>query len=208
MARRAAAVAAAGIVAGGALAACSSRGAPPSAGDRLPPPPSLRGATVMVVPVQYVRGISGDADAEIAFALRESGGRVEWVFPDEIRRALARSPGVEVRLDALAVDDFRVREVERIGDPLYGELYRLAALTDAHVGLVPILASRRAATPERPAAVEITAALIHPRSGRVLWFGVVDGPLTDGDEARSLAGAAQSLARALLPLAEPPGEGG
>lgn len=157
----------------------------------------------MVLPAQGVRGVRGSPDAEIAFALRERGDRVDWVFPDELRRALARAPGVRVRMDALPVGDFRSREVKRIGDPLYGEIRRLGGLSDASVALVPIDVGRRATAEGEPPALEIAAALLEVRGGRVLWFGVVDAAVDGGSGAPPLARAADALARALLPGREP-----
>lgn len=150
----------------------------------------------MVLPAQGVDGVAGDADAEIAFALRERGPQVSWIFPAELRALLARNPGVAVRLDALPVGIFRQAQVKRIGDPLYGELRRLAALSDAAVALIPIDVRARSQG-AAAAGVEITAAAIDARLGAVLWFGVVASADAAGG-APHLTSAADALARALL----------
>lgn len=178
-----------------ALAACAGRGERPRAPSRRL---DLRGARVMVLPVQAVRGVTGDVDAEIAFALRERGRLTAWVFPPELQAALARNRGVAVRLDALPVGIFRRVQVKRIGDPLYGELRRLAALSGADVAVVPIEARTRPAGADSPAAVEIVAAAIDARLGSVLWFGVVSSPEPDPHGPTAPARAADALARALL----------
>ena len=42
--------------------------------------PNLRGRGVMVYPVQIRQGVPGNVDAEIAFALRDRGTEIDWVF--------------------------------------------------------------------------------------------------------------------------------
>jgi hypothetical protein len=80
-----------------------------------------------------------------------------------------------------------------IGDPLYGELRRVAALMDARVALLPIGAlwvEEQAGT----GRVHLAAALIDTFGGDVVWYGVVAGhPGARGDPA-VLASAAQALA--------------
>jgi hypothetical protein len=47
-------------------------------------------------------------------------------------------------------------------------------------------------------AVRFSVALIHLQSGRVLWFGVVQGDAREADDPRGLASAVDRLARALF----------
>lgn len=152
----------------------------------------------MVLPAQAVHGVTGDVDAEIAFALRERGPRTAWILPAELEAALARNRGLAVRLDALSVGIFRRTQVKRIGDPLYGELRRLAALSGADVALVPIEVRTRRAEAGTLPAVEIMSVAIDARLGSVLWFGVVASPEPGPRGPPALALAADALARALL----------
>lgn len=211
--RRAAATAA---LLGLALHGCGGTSSPPAAGDARGFVPDLSGARVMVFPVQRLGDVPGDADAELAFALPGRQGTAEWVLPAELRRAVASAPGMDVSLDRLPVDMFLRAEVQRVGDPLYGNLRRLAALTDAQAALIPVQADYRAAAPPdtmpgtdrsevadtagripAPGRVEVTAVLLEVRSGRVLWHGVVGGAPGPADDPAVLATAMDALARRL-----------
>lgn len=164
--------------------------------------PALQGQEVMVVPVQHMRGIPAgvQADAELAFALRERGPRVQWLFPDTLRSITSRSPGIDIPLETLPVGAFLQAEVERVGDPLYGHLRRLNALTGAPLALIPVQLRYRS-QPESvegevlEPAMELAASLVHVQSGRVLWFGIVDGTPGEVDDPGTLASAADALAR-------------
>lgn len=180
-----------------ALSACGKGKAPvPQPGSSQGTPPDLRGSIVMVLPFQSAMGITGDPDAELAFALADRGPGVTWVLPPRLQQALDRSPGLRVRLHGLQVGVFSAAEVERVGDPLYGELLRLASLVDAETALVPI----RAWLDQGEAGTRVlgSAALIHVRTGRVLWFGIVEGAPSEPGDPTALASAVDALARTLL----------
>lgn len=161
-------------------------------------PPMLRGRTVMVLPMQAQVGAGGEVDAELAFALSAVGGGVTWVFPPRLERAIQGAPGLGARMTGLPVGIFMQAEVERVGDPLYGDLLRLSALVDAEVALVPIQVAPGAPDVDGRAALETTVALIAVRSGAVLWFGVVEGDPGEPGSPGVLASAMESLARRLL----------
>lgn len=184
------------LIAAGACGGRSAEREPAPA----PPPPQLAERAVMVLPLQSAGGLApGDLDAEIAYWLTTRGSRVDWVFPDDLERILARSPALDVRPGALAVGGIEWTEVERIGAPLYGDLRRLGAVSDARLALVPIAAGR-ATDGADGGRVTIAAALIDSFGGTVLWFGRVDGqPGADAGHRASAAVAAQALARALFP---------
>jgi hypothetical protein len=152
----------------------------------------------MVLPAHNVTGLPEDPDPEIEFALRSASQEVRWIFPGEIRAALRRSPGMGVDPDALAVGAFLQVEVERVGDPLFGELRRLGALTGAQVALLPVRVGHRRTTTEAPGAVEILGTLVHVRTGRVIWIGVVEGVPGEANDPRTLATAAEELAQTLV----------
>ena len=160
----------------------------------------------MLFPVQSLDGVGTEADAEIAYALGRPNAGVEWVLPDEMRRAGATSPGLDIRLEGLPVGMFMQVEVSRIGDPVFGYLRRMGALVSSDIALVPVGARYRpesaagVGTAAVASGVEIAAALIDVRTGRVLWFGVEDGDSGPSDNPRVLASAAEALSRRLLPL--------
>jgi hypothetical protein len=159
----------------------------------------------MLLPVQDNLGIPGNPDAEIAFALEQRSDAVEWILPDELGRAAARSPTMELDIYSLAVGVFLAGEVRRIGDPLYRDLLRLSALTGADLALLPVqLRHRPTAVDEEtgeevPGAVEILAALVQVSGGNVLWTGILDGAPGDADDPAALATMADRLARRLVP---------
>jgi hypothetical protein len=181
-----------------ALGGCATGSAPDAGGSR-GAIPDLVGVPVMIMPVQATRGVAGNASAELVDALRARGRGVRWIIPDTLRAALARSPALDVPLDALPVGVFLRAEVNRLGDPMFGYLRRLNALTGATVALIPVEVRYRAATAERPGAVEFVAALVSAETGRVGWFGVVEGEPGEPSSPRALASAADALARRLIP---------
>jgi hypothetical protein len=100
------------------LSACAAQPSAPRAGSARGRIPDLIGVPVMVLPVQTTRRVSGDASAELVYALRARGQGVRWLMPDTLRTALARSPSLDVPLDALPVGVFMRAQVNRLGDPI------------------------------------------------------------------------------------------
>ena len=178
------------------LGACMGRAAAPEPGTSQGTPPDLRGSRVMVLPVQDVRGVDGDPDAEIAFGLRDRGPEVTWIFPARLQAVLDRSPGMS-RIRGLPVGVFSTAEVRRIGDPLYGELRRLGAMVDGDVALIPLMAVAQPAD-SLGVRVRVSAAVIHVRTGQVLWFGMVEGEPRGTSDPAALASSVDALARTLL----------
>ena len=176
---------------------CASRGPAPEPGTEPGPPPDLRGRSVLVLPIQLLEGVPPGltADAELAHALQSRGETVRWAFPPELERALARSPGLNARMYGLPVGSFLLAEVERVGDPLYGDVRRLTALVGSDIALIPVELRFL-----EEGAYRLTVALMNPTTGRVLWFGVVEGGSGGVDDPGTLASVADALARALLPL--------
>jgi hypothetical protein len=185
-------------------AACSSSPRAPSPDQPAPIPPDLTGSRVMVLPAQAAAGgrAGGEPvpglDAEIAYWLADMGPRVTWVLPQQIQRALERSPSLDIKLDALAVSSFHRAEVVIIGDPLFGDLRALNVLLNARYALLPVAAGY-VTRPAGPGRVEINIALIDTVGGRVLWFAAVAGDPGDESSPAVVASAARAFARAVLP---------
>lgn len=181
--------------------ACGSKTtAPPQPGETNLVAPDLRGSSVLLLPVQTVFGVRGDPNAELAYALKETGREVDWIEEEAVTNALRRAPGVDARTRGLPVGQFLMAEVNRIGDPLYGQLRRLSAMVDADWVLLPVAATFEAnqAVEGSTPRVRLTAALIQARSGRVYWFGIEEGGDFEQDDPRGLASAVESVARSLL----------
>lgn len=184
------------------IGACGgSRAEPPGPGTTSGFAPDLRGRRVMVLPVQQNFGVRGDPDAELAFGLGERDVAVTWIFPDELEEALSRSPGTRADLRGLPVGQFLMAEVERVGDPLFGSLRRLSALVAADAVLLPVQVSLET-DPGPDPTVRMWTALIEVRTGRVLWFSILDGGTYPPDDPRGLASAVDEMARSMLWYAE------
>lgn len=183
------------VVAAGLLLAACGGGGEPGVPAPPPTPPDLTGARVMVLPAQV--GSPAQLDAELAFWLTDRGATTTWLLPDALQRTVDRSPAWRVRLDALPrrVVDTGGGDL-RVADPLYGVLRRLGAVEDTNVALVPVAA--RPALDSAGVALDLTAAVVDIRAGRVVWLGTVRGGASESDEA-SVAAAAEALARALIP---------
>jgi len=198
------------------LCACSSR-TPPAADAEQRPFPDMGGRSVMLLPVQNViplvsppatvdttrdvAGLSGDArdalETELGFWLPSNSPRVQWTLPDAVERAVQRSPAIDVRVRDLAVRDFLRARLTQIGDPLYGELRRVAVLVDTRYALLPIGAVW---IPELAGGgrVHVAVALIDTMGGSVLWSGVAAGKSGSMDDPAVVASAAEAVAR-LIP---------
>jgi hypothetical protein len=190
------------------IAACggskATENAPPAPATNTPPP-VLAGQTVMVFPVQrgYVpvadptqQHFAIDAsklDAEIAYWLPQMGN-AKWILPATIQRSITRSPTLGVDMHNLSVAVFQRAQVKRIGDPLFGDLRKLAAVHDASIALIPVAAENIGTTPAA-ARTQIATAVINALDGTVIWFGVIEGDDPDARGDASMAGAAQTFAR-------------
>ena len=188
------------------LAACGGPKAPPPV-PTAASAPALRGGTVMVFPSQTGSVPTSDAtarhwpadraavDAEIAYWIQQAPQRTKWMLPATIDRTLARSPGLAIDPRALAVGSFHRAQVKRIGDPLFGDLARLAAVLNETVAIIPV-AAEYIGTDSASAVLQIATAVIDPTDGDVLWFGVIAGTETGAGSTPAIASAAQAFARA------------
>ena len=177
---------------------CGGTASAPSAGDFEGFIPDLRGRRVMVFPVQLQTGVLGDADAEITFALRTRSPEVAWIFPDELEAVVTRSPSVDTAVRGLPVGVFLSAEVERIGDPLFGQLLRLGALTNSDIALIPVAIGSGAQGVGGTSVVEIAATIVNVRTGQVIWFGGVGGRPGLVADFGLVASAVEELAETLL----------
>ena len=159
----------------------------------------------MLLPVQGAGWGSGTAvsdsvlrrlDGEIAYWLAERAPAVRWILPARIDAELRRSPVLDIRPRELAVGAFRRAEVKRIGDPLFGDIRRLAAIFEARYALVPVGAAIQPDSAGTGYAVEIAVAVIDAMNGYVGWFGVTRGDAVPALDDRAVASAAQRMADA------------
>ena len=179
------------------LIACGGGQTAPQAGQTTGSIPDLMGRKVLVLPAQIVDGVPEPIDPEIEFALQEHGEGIDWVMPDEVRRQVDRTPGMDMKVDDLPVGIFLRAEIERVGDPLFGYIRRLAALSGASVAVIPVQVRYRMEDETHESAVEIVTAVLDAVSGRVFWTGVIEGDPGPADDLGTLASAANQLARSL-----------
>ena len=177
---------------------CAGTGAAPSAGEFEGFIPDLRGVRVMVFPVQLRSGVAGDPDPEITYALRTRSTEVLWIFSNELEAILARSPSVDSAVRGLPVGVFLSAEVRRVGDPLYGQLRRLGALTNSDIALIPVAIGVGELGMDGTSVVEIAATIVNVRTGQVIWFGVVEGRPGSVSDFGVVASAVEELAETLL----------
>lgn len=155
---------------------------PPATADTTRPMLALSGESLRAV------------EAELAYWLPEQAPRVRWVLPDAIERAVQGSAALQaITVRDLPVRDFQRSRLQSIGDPLYGDLRRVAVVTDARLALLPIGAVW---IPETAGAgrVHLAAALIDTMGGRVLWYGVAASTPGERDDPAVAASAARALA--------------
>jgi hypothetical protein len=152
----------------------------------------------MVFPVQLRAGVTADVDPEIAFALRTASADVHWIFWDELEAIVARSPSVDTAVRGLPVSIFLSAQVQNVGDPLFGQLRRLGALTNADIALIPVAIGNTAQGMDGMLAVEIAATIVNIRNGQVIWFGVVEGTPGPEPDFGLVASAVEELAETLL----------
>jgi hypothetical protein len=180
------------------LVACSGRSAPPEPDWQRGVAPELRGARVLVLPVQSASRDRGEVDRELYFALSERGDGVEWVDVDALDGIRDGGGPSTVAPHNLSLGAFRVGQVRQIGDPLFGEVYRLAALVDARFVLLPIAANELESNDGRRRAV-LDVTLVEPRTGRVLWQVLLQGDPGEAGSPALLVSAAERVAARLLP---------
>ncbi len=189
------------FVAVGLLAGCGIGSAPepPGPGWERGAVPELRGTGVLLLPVQGQAGVAGDVDAELVHALDEAGPTVRWIAGSDLEGAAERAGALGGDPRNLPVAVFEMGEVERVGDPLFGTLYRLAALTDATYAVLPVTARGETADDAGLASVRLNVALLDPRTGRVLWQSIIQGDPGAVDTPAPAASVAERLAGRLLP---------
>jgi hypothetical protein len=152
----------------------------------------------MVLPVQRTTGVRHEVDPEIEFVFSGRGSEVDWVFSGELDDALGRAPAVQTRVRGLPVSMFLQSEVNRVGDPLYGQLRRLAALVNSELVLVPVQLRYGPVNDEGEMGMELSATLIDVRSGRVFWYGVVGGKPGAADDFATVASTVEAFAAQVL----------
>lgn len=193
-------------------------------------PRLARGVPVVVVPVQQVlptpagawpggagsrREAIRQVNAEMDFAVGEATAADAWVSPGEVVRQAGRNPILDVDPNQLAYRGLlSERDSEKLYEPLQSQLRSLAALLDARIVALPLVAwygptSREedgdtgggsgdpsASAADGAAGLErarIRIALVDVRRGHVLWKGEVAGAKVPADSPGALATLAANV---------------
>ena len=98
------------------------------------------------------------------------------------------------------LETFESAEVDRVGDPLYGQLRRMSALVEADLILIPITATfePNPTIVNGLPRVRLKATIVDPRTGRVRWYGIEEGGDFEQSDPRALASAVESLAQTVF----------
>ena len=130
---------------------------------------------------------------DVAYFLAEGAPQVRWVFAPAVERAAANAPTLKIRPRELAVSAFHRAKLERVGEPLFSDVYALGRMLDARYALIPY----GAGYVEARGRVEIALAIVDATDGDVVWTGVVAGETGAPGERATVASAATALARLL-----------
>lgn len=172
----------------------SAASAPVLAGVKVVLFPVQAGSVPSPVPQQHWPVDRARLTSEIAYWVQQAKAAPGWITPEQIERAIERSPGLNVDPQALAVGVFQRAQVKSIGDPLFGDIRKIAAVFDGQLVVVPVAAEYVGATRDS-ARLEIATAVIK-LDADVLWFGVIASTETGVDSDAVVASAAQAFVTA------------
>lgn len=165
----------------------------------------LRGAEVMVLPVQRVTGTDDSGasartlDAEIEYWTGERAAGLAWTYPPELARVVRRTPQLELNTEALSAASLR-GDGDYITDPLLGQLRGLGAVVGRRLALVPYQADLMPPpTGGEERLVRVRLALVDTHGGRILWRGAIDGEPAPAGDGAAMASAGRAIARRLIP---------
>jgi hypothetical protein len=108
------------------------------------------------------------ADSIIAAMLVERSPEVNWVLPEELRRAASRAPGMLANPDQMGTALLRSPQINQIPDPLRSQMRTLNGFAGGRFALVPA-SLIYAVGPEGGARAELTLVLADVRTGAVGW---------------------------------------
>lgn len=209
------------------LAVVFSAGAVAQEETRIPTIPA--GVPAVFLPVQETRPTAGGAwlagsvtdraaiellDAELAFAFGEERGAESWALPEDVSRRLERNPMVKIDPARLAYHGLLAppKPNHQIYEPLHSQLRQIAALFNARIVVLPLVAYYQPPTQEERLAAQeagstgpllgravLLTAVIDIRRSAVLWHGVISGDRAEATSRSSLTTLALAAARWLAP---------
>ncbi len=161
------------------------------------PTVTLAGQKVAVFPLTYLvaqeslewRDAIGPREARLMQAdslieefLMERAPEVDWVFPDELRQAAGRAPGMLREPDRMGAAVLRSSDIDKVPSPLISHMRNLAAVVGDRIVLVPaaLVFGEPIDTTLEGGMAEFTVSIVDVRQGLVRWhgagYGVADDP--------------------------------
>jgi hypothetical protein len=128
----------------------------------------------------------GAAYAALDTAVRRDAREVTWMGVEEQQRIARRNPTLGLEPDRFATAFVIGLKVDRVPDPLWGQVRTMAAMAGARYALVPAGVKLTGV----PGALTATYVLVlaDTRTGLVLWRGRVPGrPAASAEAALALA---------------------
>lgn len=130
------------------------------------------------------------ADSVIGLFLTERAPEVQWILPDQLRRAADRAPGMLTDPDRMATALLRANELMQVPDPLRSQMRGLTGVAGDRYAAVPAALVYRA-EPSGLARAELSLVLVDVRNGLIGWRTVGRGE--GSDPASALWAALSSL---------------
>ncbi|MFV1988047.1 MAG: hypothetical protein ACC682_12260, partial [Gemmatimonadota bacterium] len=149
-----------------------------------------------------------------AFAFGEERGADSWALPEAVKERLARNPMIKIDPARLAYHGLLAppKKQQQIYEPLHTQLRQIAALFDARILILPLVAYYAPPTDsERLAAEEegiedagvgravLLIAVIDIRRSAILWHGIIQGERREAASRGSLTTLALAAAKWLAP---------
>jgi hypothetical protein len=122
------------------------------------------------------------ANSALDTALRRDAREVRWVGLDEQRRAVRRNPTLGLDPEHFPTHYMIGGDVDRVPDPLWGQLRALAAITGARFALVP--AAAKFAGPPGALTASLIIVVADVRTGGVMFRARATGrPMATAEAA-------------------------
>ncbi|MEE8133938.1 MAG: hypothetical protein V3T56_02715 [Gemmatimonadales bacterium] len=129
------------------------------------------------------------ADSLFEEFLLERVPEVDWVFPEALRRAADRAPGMLRDPDRIGAAVLRDPAIEKVPDPLISNMRNLVGLVGDRMALVPagVIFGEPTDTTLDGGMVELTVSVVDVRQKTVVWYGRAYGVADDPWEALRIA---------------------
>ena len=117
------------------------------------------------------------ADSLLEVFLLERVPEADWVFPDALRRAAQRNPGMVKDPDRLGAASLRTPGIEKVPSPLISSMRNLVAVVGDRYALVPaaVIFGEPIDTTLEGGMVELTVSVVDVRNGLVRFYGAAYG---------------------------------